>query len=965
MSNQNNKTINSDEDEEDISCDQPPSSVSNRTTSELETERVTFAAAQAAFEERIRKKLTMPSKQQKSSNTSASPPQNTTVTDEPPHDAIATATTSETINQPDAQPSADIEQIDDNDGPEPPAAMLEESLNTADTDIANKTSAAISNNLESINQLSPPTPFNYAQFQTATDSIPDNKTDLINQLSPPTPFHPHNIPDTKTLADREVSINQLSPPVPFNYAQFQAATDNTPDNKSDLINQLAPPTPFHPHDVPDNKVVDINQLSPPVPFNFTEYEREEEDDVIKMNAKALTNQTPVAVSNDNASSHVEPIQNVRSNHLPTITASEQSEIDPPPPVSGNHNQVPDIIRRPPPPSMLLDPHRVSDPSNMNSEPVLETATVENATPQGVDASVENNETNILEAYAVDDDIYGATPLEPTLPWWKQKRTRILLGMVLVIVSTLAIVLGIELSKDDQVTLVNNVTNVIVNVTSAPSVSVAPSLSSAPSSSPTECVNKIISSSQEIDLVGDDPRDPKVAVDGRNMIVASLDGRYYNTSQQLGVTYSDGYEGPVFVTFYSSDEIDDKWRRVQSPLRVDGISSLYSVAISDTTALLGLAYANNDKVETAIMYEQDRFGDWVRVDEFGQTLQCSFFQLSSTNCFFGYSVDIDRDLACLTAWNGIFLYHRDEKGIWAQLDTIEDGLSPRICSIAEDTIAVAQSGAILLYQYDRDQNKVNPIQNPNSTGSVQSMDLSNDYLVYWDLYKQDAFIYHRDDTNHAFIFQQQLNITGQQFNSLALENDILVVRGDNNTHIYSLQDGSWEKTITLDESYDDYQLSGRTLLATKLDYTSLDSTTRYPLSSEVYSFDIQDCLRETQIPSLSPSLSPTSPPSVSLIPSISISPTLSGQRCFGEDDGGLCNSGNCSESGILYTAVRSYVDQNCASNTTCEIAQVYGWPMNSWCVGSVKDMSYLFEYMDTFNEDINGWNTSSVTDMSLM
>jgi len=323
--------------------------------------------------------------------------------------------------------------------------------------------------------------------------------------------------------------------------------------------------------------------------------------------------------------------------------------------------------------MLLDPFRVSDPSNITSESVLETATVENATAQGVvDASVENNETSILEAYAVDDDIYGATPLEPILPWWKQRRTKILLGVVLVIVSTLAIVLGVELSNDDgPVTVVNNVTNVIVNVTDSPSISLAPSTSSAPSSSPTECVNKIISNSQEIDLVGDDP---KVAVDGRNMIVASLVGRYYNTSQKLGVTYSDGYEGPVFVTFYSSDEIDDKWRRVQSPLRVDGISSLYSVAISDTTALLGLAYANNDKVETVIMYEQDRFGDWVRVDEFGQTLQCSFFQLTSATCSFGYSVDIDRDLACLTAWNGIFLYHRDEKSKWVQFDTIEMDLS---------------------------------------------------------------------------------------------------------------------------------------------------------------------------------------------------------------------------------------------------------------------------------------------------
>jgi len=541
MPNQNNKTVDSDKDEEDISCDQPPSSVSNReqpsssvsnrTTSELETERrVTFAAAQAAFEERIRKKLMpskkqqtssntsattvrsselekiapaaahaafeerirkklMPSKkQQKSSSTSASPPQ--TTTDEP-HDAIAT---SETNQHSGAQPSADIEQIDDNDGPEPPVATLEESLNTADTDIANKTSAAISNNLESINQLSPPVPFN-AQFQAATANIPDNKTDLINQLAPPTPFHPHNVPDTKTLADREVTINQLSPPVPFNYAQFQAATDNIPDNKSDLINQLAPPTPFHPHDVPDNKVVNINQLSPPVPFNFTEFEGGEEDDDIKMNAKERMNQMPLAVSNNdnedesNHTTHDVPgphRQNVGT-YPPTSAArpeEEQSEmINPPPPVSGNHNQVPDIIRRPPPPSMLLDPFRVSDPSNVTSEQVLETAAVENVAVGVVDASVEQDETNILEAYAVDDDIYGATPLEPTLPWWKQRRTKILLGSVLVIVSSLAIALGVLLSQSSDPEQVLTNSTVTLFVTPPPTISIAPSLSIAPSTSP--------------------------------------------------------------------------------------------------------------------------------------------------------------------------------------------------------------------------------------------------------------------------------------------------------------------------------------------------------------------------------------------------------------------------------------------------------------------------------------------------
>ena len=46
-------------------------------------------------------------------------------------------------------------------------------------------------------------------------------------------------------------------------------------------------------------------------------------------------------------------------------------------------------------------------------------------------------------------------------------------------------------------------------------------------------------------------------------------------------------------------------------------------------------------------------------------------------------------------------------------------------------------------------------------------------------------------------------------------------------------------------------------------------------------------------------------------------------------------------------------------------QTYGWPMNSWCVGDVTDMSWLFNGMATFNEDISGWDTSNVETMMLM
>ena len=97
----------------------------------------------------------------------------------------------------------------------------------------------------------------------------------------------------------------------------------------------------------------------------------------------------------------------------------------------------------------------------------------------------------------------------------------------------------------------------------------------------------------------------------------------------------------------------------------------------------------------------------------------------------------------------------------------------------------------------------------------------------------------------------------------------------------------------------------------------------------------------------------------LVVAIVLGVTLSSSNnnCFNADDGG--------QFGILYSAVRSYVSQDCANNKECDIGQKYGWPLNSWCVGSVKDMSYLLYNIDTFNENISDWNTSNVTDMAFM
>jgi hypothetical protein len=74
---------------------------------------------------------------------------------------------------------------------------------------------------------------------------------------------------------------------------------------------------------------------------------------------------------------------------------------------------------------------------------------------------------------------------------------------------------------------------------------------------------------------------------------------------------------------------------------------------------------------------------------------------------------------------------------------------------------------------------------------------------------------------------------------------------------------------------------------------------------------------------------------------------------------------------LRTAVYQYIKQECATNPSCEIAQKYGYPMNSWRTSQITDMSQLFVYkygdsgMIPFNENISDWDVSSVENMRSM
>lgn len=70
---------------------------------------------------------------------------------------------------------------------------------------------------------------------------------------------------------------------------------------------------------------------------------------------------------------------------------------------------------------------------------------------------------------------------------------------------------------------------------------------------------------------------------------------------------------------------------------------------------------------------------------------------------------------------------------------------------------------------------------------------------------------------------------------------------------------------------------------------------------------------------------------------------------------------------LRAAAIRFVKEGCGAtaNTCPDLSRKYGWPLGSWCVSQVTDMSGLFQGLDTFDEDISQWEVEQVTDMSQM
>ena len=112
---------------------------------------------------------------------------------------------------------------------------------------------------------------------------------------------------------------------------------------------------------------------------------------------------------------------------------------------------------------------------------------------------------------------------------------------------------------------------------------------------------------------------------------------------------------------------------------------------------------------------------------------------------------------------------------------------------------------------------------------------------------------------------------------------------------------------------------------------------------------------------------------SCVDGVCVDPSVDGEGLIGSvgTEGGMVGSVKCfADKDELQSAVDDYMNEDCSNNNDCDVAQTYGWPMNSWCVKDLTEMSFLFAGSSSvtpslFNEDIFDWNTSAVTNMQSM
>lgn len=424
---------------------------------------------------------------------------------------------------------------------------------------------------------------------------------------------------------------------------------------------------------------------------------------------------------------------------------------------------------------------------------------------------------IAEAYVVDDEnVFIATPTE-NLPWWKQRRTKILFAFVLLLlVTVLAVSLKMGLSPKRTITAFVALT-ASPTASSAPSVqpSSSPTSSLMPSSAPSACSDRIVTNTRQIGLLTSNPSGLKFALDGTNLVIA--------WEQFPG---SIGIEGSFYTAFYSLTDAGE-WVSagyfIEGNVILGGFDSRFDVDISGRTAIIGLPVNN-----VAYVYMQNTAGLWEKVPSIEPNNQVS-------DCGgFGVSVHVCEDLAVVSDSS----YCQSPYRSWARTS---NSASYFLEPIGGEWVEIGRNISNLDWYDDDDTDKAMSLpydryamKYPVCLGSANSH--------YASAYQDGVAIYKPDQNSTTSTFIQNLDSSdytegfGQEF---AMSDGVLVVGSNNYTHFFSETDGVWEEILKLDKSYDAYELSGRTLIAAK--------------DADVFSMNIEDCTPQM----------PTKPPSTGM------------------------------------------------------------------------------------------------------
>ena len=386
----------------------------------------------------------------------------------------------------------------------------------------------------------------------------------------------------------------------------------------------------------------VNELSPPTPFNFAEFEDKDDDALTKkMTKEDMMNQkpaAPAAIMSDEYSMYAPSRQDIEGDNIQDGNNINRGD------GSGNRRGWGDIesrgrgIRSQSHPVQTQQGGNTVGGSRINQTNDMIQSNITTTDMQLIEDEG-GADIHIPEAFLVDDisvyderTIYDATP---TLPWWKQRRTKIMLAVMLVVVVTLTTALGVLLSRPDP-------DPVIIQSgggSNVPTISMAPSSSLAPSSSPSECALTVATNVQKLDMSKvDQPWESELAIDKLNAVVVT---------RERGTTN-------VHIIFYLLN--GDRWERNNQYIEDNGFmgefdpsSAKISVALSGKDALIGFPFTGSSGL--VFVFEQNDLGVWEKRD--------NSLPIPTPDVYkFGYSVDIDGNLACVMADRQVYVYQNN-------------------------------------------------------------------------------------------------------------------------------------------------------------------------------------------------------------------------------------------------------------------------------------------------------------------